>query len=85
MKPNLIEDLKNYLKQTGNTVLPDMQHPVELLESGQVALAKVYALDPADSVETHAQILSADGSNFKFYQLIPEHDHSVMLLRCAVW
>lgn len=80
-----VNELKLQLVLSGITVHADMCTPVQLLESGQVVIARVYHFATQLELELQAKLIAEDGNNFKYYQWVPDSGEGTMQLRCAVW
>lgn len=80
-----VQQLKMHLTLSGVHVHEDMPAPVQLLESGQVVMARVYCFAPELDLGSQVELISADGGNFKYYQHVTDTDEDLIQLRCAVW
>lgn len=79
-----VTQLKMHLTLSGIHVHEDMPAPLQLLESGEVVMARVYRFESELELELHVKRLSDTGKNFKYYQHIKGPTGSLQL-RCAVW
>lgn len=80
-----VTQLKMHLTLSGIHVHEDMPAPLQLLESGEVVMARVYRFKPEMDLGMQVNLISQDGENFKYYQYMQDADGGLMQLRCAVW